>query len=259
LFFFFFSVRSNMLLKNLSLLCLLLVCITSVYCQSSPLYIIGVPTSTNPEQTGKPAVLLQMDVISNTTVEVMSFDFGNSNSSIISSTFDQDNEIYYFIYIIPQLLNTTTYLSAINVNSKQFVIEELLFSEDPVLWGIDLDSNSNIHYVRRNSFKPFYSKYVVDYCAFEIDTQTSVQLVGAAALIPGIGSLVYIEANSTVLISNHMLGITSIGLGNYVTQIPPYGAFGYPGILWNKVSNQGVSTSYYKMNIYLILFSIYYL
>ena len=56
-----------------------------------------------------------------------------------------------------------------------------------------------------------------------------------------------------------MLGITSIGLGNYVTQIPPYGAFGYPGILWNKVSNQGVSTSYYKMNIYLILFSIYYL
>ena len=85
----------------------------------------------------------------------------SSNSSIISSTFDQDNEIYYFIYINPQLLNTTTYLSAINVNSKQFVIEEMLFSEDPVLWGIDLDSNSNIHYVRRNSFKPFYSKYVV--------------------------------------------------------------------------------------------------
>ena len=42
-----------------------------------------------------------------------------------------------------------------------------------------------------------------------------------------------------------MLGITSIGLGNYITQIPPYGAFGYPGILWNKVSNQGVSNSYY--------------
>jgi len=39
------------------------------------LYIIGVPVSADPEEMGKPAVLLQMDVISNTTMEVLSFNF----------------------------------------------------------------------------------------------------------------------------------------------------------------------------------------
>jgi len=49
------------------------------------------------------------------------------------------------------------------VITREFVIEEMLFSEDPVFWGIDLDSNSNIHYVSRKSFMEFDAKYVVGF------------------------------------------------------------------------------------------------
>ena len=41
-----------------------------------------------------------------------------------------------------------------------------------------------------------------------------------------------------------MNGITSIGLGNYVTQLPTVNAIAYPSILWNKQTNQGVSINF---------------
>ena len=46
-----------------------------VYCQSSPLYIIGVPIPDTTYSTTESGVLLQIDVMSNTTTEVMKFNY----------------------------------------------------------------------------------------------------------------------------------------------------------------------------------------
>ena len=49
------------------------------------------------------------------------------------------------------------------MNTKEFVIQNLLFSEYPVYWGIDLDTNSKIHYLRRISNRAYDFKHAVCY------------------------------------------------------------------------------------------------
>ena len=54
-----------------------------------------------------------------------------------------------------------SFISAIDVEAKEIVLDGYMFSEQQVVWDIDIDSAGNIHFLRKSSPVAFDNKFVV--------------------------------------------------------------------------------------------------
>ena len=76
-----------------------------------------------------------------------------SQTYVVGTAFDQYNMIYYMVHNQNSSPNPEqSFISAINVQTKQFVVKDVEISPGKlVMWDIDIDSSGKIHYLAKES------------------------------------------------------------------------------------------------------------
>jgi len=131
--------------------------------------------------------LLAVNVLNNSSSVVLQLPVP-SNVDIVGTTFDQNDQLYYVAYN-HKFSTNQSFISAIDVEAKEIVLDGYMFSEQQVVWDIDIDSAGNIHFLRKSSPVAFDNKFVVDYCKFDPSHKVVEVLVPAATLVDPYGSI----------------------------------------------------------------------
>lgn len=221
---------------RVSIFLISLIFFSTVFAQSGNLYALA-SVWYNFGASSTPATLVQIDVTNNSTTELMEWTFENS-TYIVGTAFDQVNMIYYFIHNQKVGTKEQSYISAINVQTLQFVINQVEISPNHlILWDIDIDSHGNIHYLARKSL-PHNGRVIVDYCLWDPKVQKTHVIFPAATTLTNFGSVSYVESQETLLIVDSDDSVVTIAKNGYVSRIPS-AVFSQGSIEWNNMTSTG--------------------
>merc|ERR1712137_793046 len=201
---------------------------SGILASTNPLYLIEEVVDSNTFN------IIQVDVVSNSTSVIFSFPMTVSGATVMGSTFDQQNNLYYLVYN----LLYHSYVFAVDVVQKEIALSPIVMSPIPTLWGIDIDSKGHIHFLRPHS-RSSRGKVLVDHCSWDPEAQQITVLVPQATSVNPYGTIALVEEFGELIILSGSI-MTTIGLNGHTTSFPKASNIGEQNYIeWNNVTNIG--------------------